>query len=204
MRISDISVSRKHAEIRRVNGEFYLKDLKSKFGTLVQCQQPICVQPGKTLSLQAGRTLLKVSLNFPSYCGCCVYSCTINIRGGEEDGEATATREEIEEMMWADSAQFGHVPGITAEAESYNERTVYPSSAANVLPAEVQVHTARTLLDHRVSVNSASVQMLNPPPSAPPHELYSRPIREPLNAEPIFVRSLGVEAVNYVGNINPA
>eukprot|EP00826_Nyctotherus_ovalis_P060805 TRINITY_DN8579_c0_g1_i1.p2 TRINITY_DN8579_c0_g1~~TRINITY_DN8579_c0_g1_i1.p2 ORF type:complete len:119 (-),score=10.70 TRINITY_DN8579_c0_g1_i1:161-517(-) len=113
-------------------------------------------------------------------------------------------REEIEEMMRADPVQFSHVPAITAEAENYNERAVYPSPAINVLPAEVQMHTARILLEHRASINSVNAQPLNPLPSASLHELYGRPIREPLNVEPIFVRSFGVEAVNYVGNIYPA
>lgn len=36
IRIADISVSRTHSEIRLENGKFYVKDLKSKFGTLVK------------------------------------------------------------------------------------------------------------------------------------------------------------------------
>lgn len=31
----DISVSRRHAEIRLVDGNFYIKDTGAKFGTLV-------------------------------------------------------------------------------------------------------------------------------------------------------------------------
>lgn len=78
MRISDISVSRDHAEIRRVNGEYYLNDLKSKFGTLVLAKRPMHIRPGKILSLQAGRTLLKVTFNPPSYCGCLSYPYLVN------------------------------------------------------------------------------------------------------------------------------
>jgi len=36
MRVNDISVSRVHADVRFENNKFYLKDLKSKFGTLVK------------------------------------------------------------------------------------------------------------------------------------------------------------------------
>ncbi len=36
IRITDISVSRNHANIKYVNGSFYLFDNKSKFGTLVR------------------------------------------------------------------------------------------------------------------------------------------------------------------------
>jgi pSer/pThr/pTyr-binding forkhead associated (FHA) protein len=70
VRISDISVSRDHAEIVKINGEFYIKDLKSKFGTLIQSKEPIHIQQNRTLTLQAGRTLLRISLSLPSYCGC--------------------------------------------------------------------------------------------------------------------------------------
>ena len=35
IRITDISVSRVHSEIKLVNGEFYLNDKDAKFGTLV-------------------------------------------------------------------------------------------------------------------------------------------------------------------------
>jgi pSer/pThr/pTyr-binding forkhead associated (FHA) protein len=36
IRITDISVSRKHAIIRSINQDFYIFDNKSKFGTLVR------------------------------------------------------------------------------------------------------------------------------------------------------------------------
>lgn len=39
MRVNDISVSRIHAEIRFENNKFYIKDLKSKFGTLVKFRE---------------------------------------------------------------------------------------------------------------------------------------------------------------------
>ncbi len=32
----DISVSRKHAEIKLIDGDFYIKDTEAKFGTLVE------------------------------------------------------------------------------------------------------------------------------------------------------------------------
>jgi pSer/pThr/pTyr-binding forkhead associated (FHA) protein len=36
MRINDISVSRTHAEMCFHNNKFYIKDMKSKFGTIVK------------------------------------------------------------------------------------------------------------------------------------------------------------------------
>lgn len=43
MRVTDdISVSRKHAFIQKsANGDYYLVDNKSKFGTLIQIQYPV-------------------------------------------------------------------------------------------------------------------------------------------------------------------
>ncbi len=35
IRLMDISVSRRHAEIKLVDGDFYIKDTGAKFGTLV-------------------------------------------------------------------------------------------------------------------------------------------------------------------------
>lgn len=39
MRVNDISVSRTHAEVRFQNNKFYLKDLNSKFGTLIKFKE---------------------------------------------------------------------------------------------------------------------------------------------------------------------
>lgn len=39
IRVTDISVSRTHSEIRYEKGKFYVKDLKSKFGTLVKFRE---------------------------------------------------------------------------------------------------------------------------------------------------------------------
>jgi hypothetical protein len=60
VRITDISVSRNHSMLTYYNGEFYLKDTQSKFGTLVLMQAPfpipyklnwdITMQIGKYLS----------------------------------------------------------------------------------------------------------------------------------------------------------
>lgn len=41
IRLQDISVSRTHSEIKYQDGEFYLIDQNSKFGTLVRLSQQI-------------------------------------------------------------------------------------------------------------------------------------------------------------------
>jgi hypothetical protein len=55
VRINDISVSRTHALLTFSNNKIFLKDLKSKFGTLALVQNEIEVGD-KTVSLQIGRS----------------------------------------------------------------------------------------------------------------------------------------------------
>jgi hypothetical protein len=54
IRITDISVSRTHSEIRLEGGRFFVKDLKSKFGTLVKFREQLPLED--RLRLQYGRT----------------------------------------------------------------------------------------------------------------------------------------------------
>lgn len=56
MRVNDISVSRVHAEVRFQDNKFYIKDLKSKFGTLVKFKEECNIKDG--LRLQYGRICL--------------------------------------------------------------------------------------------------------------------------------------------------
>jgi hypothetical protein len=55
VRINDISVSRTHASITLSSGKISIKDLKSKFGTLVLMQNEIDLSE-KKICLQIGRT----------------------------------------------------------------------------------------------------------------------------------------------------
>ena len=61
IRIPDISVSRFHATITFADGEFYLEDNTSKFGTLIEVSPHIKIEKG--MQLQVGRTVLKVDVN---------------------------------------------------------------------------------------------------------------------------------------------
>ena len=61
VRINDISVSRFHASMVLSNGQIFLKDLKSKFGTLALLKDDIEVTD-KKLSLQIGRTYAEAAL----------------------------------------------------------------------------------------------------------------------------------------------
>ncbi len=60
LRVTDISVSRVHAFIKRdTDGYFYLEDNESKFGTLIQVQRPIHLSDKTVYYFQAGRTIFK-------------------------------------------------------------------------------------------------------------------------------------------------
>lgn len=61
VRIADVSISRCHATIRFNRGHFVLEDNNSKFGTLVAMKKPRLLEPGMSLSIQMGRTVLALS-----------------------------------------------------------------------------------------------------------------------------------------------
>ncbi len=58
VRINDISVSRVHAVLQYINGEICIKDLKSKFGSLVLVKKELQVKNIK-INLQIGRTYME-------------------------------------------------------------------------------------------------------------------------------------------------
>jgi hypothetical protein len=65
LKISDITVSRKHCFVTLLKNRFYLNDNHSKFGTLLQMKKNFIVQPGHPLSLQLGRTVFTVIVKTP-------------------------------------------------------------------------------------------------------------------------------------------
>jgi pSer/pThr/pTyr-binding forkhead associated (FHA) protein len=59
IRVTDISVSRFHAKINRSeDGQFYVEDNKSKFGTLIQARKPIMLDKNQNNYIQMGRSTL--------------------------------------------------------------------------------------------------------------------------------------------------
>ena len=62
IRITDISVSRAHAYINYYNGNFYVMDNGSKFGTLTLVQKPVEISYNSNfnISMQLGRYLISV------------------------------------------------------------------------------------------------------------------------------------------------
>ncbi len=60
VRINDISVSRNHAKLKynKEDGTILLRDLKSKFGTLILIKKPLLIKE-KKIHLQIGRTYIE-------------------------------------------------------------------------------------------------------------------------------------------------
>mmetsp|Transcript_16243 Transcript_16243/g.18024 ORF Transcript_16243/g.18024 Transcript_16243/m.18024 type:complete len:134 (+) Transcript_16243:797-1198(+) len=58
LRINDISVSRKHANLEYKNGKFMFQDLKSKFGTLSLLSNDIELIEQNSQTFQIGRTVV--------------------------------------------------------------------------------------------------------------------------------------------------
>lgn len=65
IRVADISVSRLHAVIKLTQGEFYLEDKNSKFGTLVQVRQPLVLTLGLSVSVQVSRSVVTLKVKRP-------------------------------------------------------------------------------------------------------------------------------------------
>ena len=72
LRLSDISVSRSHAQMMLVKGQLVLVDTKSKFGTLVNAGNKLCVLPYKSLAVQKGNIFLKLNMKLT---WCALLSC---------------------------------------------------------------------------------------------------------------------------------
>jgi len=72
VRMGDISISRYHSKVSIIDGEYYLQDHNSKYGTLLQTQNEIVLLPNKKLSIQFGRYLIsfKVKKTF-----CSIFRC---------------------------------------------------------------------------------------------------------------------------------
>jgi hypothetical protein len=74
MKINDISISRSHAMIT-FNHNFYLKDLNSRFGTIVMLTKPQAIDKSESLMVQLNRTTIKFSLKTEIHLIDCVKSC---------------------------------------------------------------------------------------------------------------------------------
>jgi hypothetical protein len=62
LRIPDISVSRCHAQLSNRDGRFFIADIRSKFGTLVQVREPVLLRHHSIVSVQVGRSVLRLEV----------------------------------------------------------------------------------------------------------------------------------------------
>lgn len=68
IKISDISVSRKHCKIQLVDGVFYVEDTKSKFGTLAKMKKSFTLKPSYDVTVQVNRTVFRLFYKIPWTC----------------------------------------------------------------------------------------------------------------------------------------
>ena len=69
IRINDVSVSRNHSMISYLDGNFYIDDIRSKFGTLLLIQNNISFLPFKGINIQNGKCHLIFKL-IRTFWGC--------------------------------------------------------------------------------------------------------------------------------------
>ena len=76
IKISDISVSRKHSKIKLCRNGFYLDDLKSKFGTLAKLGNHFLIKNNTDITIQVSRTVLHLVYKQPWKCKrlCCCFA----------------------------------------------------------------------------------------------------------------------------------
>ena len=72
LKINDITVSRKHCVLALRDNDFFINDKESKFGTLVKVNRLFRVKSGMDVTVQAGRTILRMWIDEPfNFRFCC-------------------------------------------------------------------------------------------------------------------------------------
>ena len=60
--MNDKSISQYNSTLKLIDGEYYIEDNDSKFGTLLLTNKEMKLSPYKTLSLQVGKFFLKFTV----------------------------------------------------------------------------------------------------------------------------------------------
>ena len=118
IKISDISVSRKHCKIQLVNGNFFIEDTKSKFGTLAKMKKSFNLKPTYDVTIQVNRTVFRLHYKIPwtcnDFCKCFgnnkVFNANLSYLTQPEGLES-----ESDLVNFSSSQPNGHVP------EGFNE-----------------------------------------------------------------------------------
>jgi len=149
IKISDISVSRKHAKLKYHNNSFYLEDLGSKFGTLVQLKKSFNIHPGSEVSVQVNRTLITLSLKQPWSCRACLCFCALKKIMPISDC-SFITQADLEENYWSEPSP---VPRNQRVDEVYIEN---PSeNSVSELNGVDERHSSESLADEEDSASNS-------------------------------------------------
>lgn len=96
VKLDDMTVSRHHAIIQQSNGEYYIKDANSKFGTLILLDAPVEVPRNHIVQLQGGEFRLKFSLSSGRLSCMPAAYCGQELSRGREKGGRVPTVDELE------------------------------------------------------------------------------------------------------------
>lgn len=118
IRISDSSISRCHAGIHFDRGGFWLKDNRSKFGTLVALCRPIPLEARRSLCLQVGRTVLSLAVSSTTSPPCSVR------RPGIEDHE-------MYDECLQQGCSFGALPSSIGDTEPLTAHAASPNGGSS-------------------------------------------------------------------------
>jgi hypothetical protein len=91
IRLDEGSMSRWHASIRFDNGEFYIEDRGSKFGTFLSMNDKWTLLPGESLPIKIGRTVL-----------CIVHEGSQEVAGGLSPRSLTSSADLASEDIKSD------------------------------------------------------------------------------------------------------
>lgn len=128
IRISDSSISRCHAGIHFDRGGFWLKDNRSKFGTLVALRRPIPLEARRSLCVQVGRTVLSLAVTSTTSPPCSV------LRPGIEAATQTLAIEqdhEIYDECLQQGCSFGALPSSIGDTEPLTVNATSPNSGSS-------------------------------------------------------------------------
>ena len=109
IRLKDVSVSRNHSMISYFDGNFYIEDIGSKFGTLLLIQNNILFLPYKDISIQTGKCHLTFKLK-RTFLGC--FKCIQN--------------KQFEKMSYEDNFQTKDKKVYFQIIENFNNNIVDP------------------------------------------------------------------------------
>lgn len=112
IRISDISVSRFHANLLLKNGGCYIQDNKSKFGTLLLSKKPLKANPDLEVCVQVNRTLFNVEVKKPFNWMCCLECCAKSSEVHPYSGQITNAEFDFPNQDFSDDDQVEEIQDV--------------------------------------------------------------------------------------------